>query len=215
MQTLPEIASGLINTMQSVHNVQTKFELPYMYDLCNQYKAVQQRISYQSTGRISPTWTLVHYCEYEADLQVSGSGMIRFRCPAPVVLDEMTDGFIYIGTVTKNCAFRKLQNRAELAGYNRHRVTKSGVIKTIWSEGFLEVYGDPLIKELRVELVPLNPMEVSTYNTEFSDYPLDEDNLVSLKQLLINGELDRQAKSPADYRQNYVDNATSLPQTNS
>ena len=205
MPTLILIAEDIIKNAQgAVFLNQSKFQIPYIYDLIHQYRQLVMRMTYEKTGRIHPLWTQQFIPEFTKDLQESLK-YVRFDVPAPVVLDDQTDGFIYIGTLDRSCAFRKLQNRAELALFNEHRVTKSGNIKTIWSDGFLEVWSNPLQKEVRIDGIFSNPTLLPSYNLEFSEYPLDGDSITTMKQLIYGAQTEPMAKTPAQYKANLID----------
>lgn len=213
MLTLPKIAEDIIRSAQgAVFTEQSKFQIPYIYDLIHQYRNVILRTTYEKTGRVHPLWLQQYFPEFSKDLQESEL-YVKFECPPPVVLDDQTDGFLYIGTLDKSCNFRKNQNRAELAMYQNHRVTKvrtKGKIKTIWSDGYLEVWGNPLQKEIRIDGVFMNPTLLPDYNMEVSEYPISGDDLTQLKQLIFNSQTEPMAKTPTDFKNNMVDNPTAL-----
>jgi len=213
MPTLTKIAEDIIKSAQgAIFTEQSKFQIPYIYDLIRQYREVIFRTTYERTGRVNPLWTQQFFPEFSEDLQESKL-YVKFEVPNPVILDDQTDGFLYIGTLDKSCNFRKNQNRAELSMYQNHRATKvstKGKIKTIWSEGFLEVWGNPLQKEIRIDGIFANPTSLPTYNIDISEYPISGDDLVQLKQLIYNSQTEPMAKTPTDYKNNMVDNPTAI-----
>src|SRR3989304_826578 len=94
------------------------------------------------------------------------------------------DGLLYVGQINKNCAFRKVVSRAELSTINHHRTSKKA-IKYLYSEGILEVYSNPLLKEVLIDGIFTNPELVPTFNINFSEYPIDIANLAQMKILIL------------------------------
>ncbi len=209
MATLVQIADSIIRDAQgSSFALQSKFQIPYLYDLIHQYRSLVIQAYYSKTGRVHPLWTQKVYPEYNKDLQ-DDPCCVKFEVPSPVTLDDQTDGFLYIGTLTKNCAFRRFMDRSELAVYNNHRVTKGGSIRTIYSDGILEVYGDSLLKELMMDSVIYNPTLVSEYNIDMSEYPLDQNSIAAMKKLIFE-ITDNAAKSPTNISQTMTDKPSAV-----
>lgn len=213
MPTLVKIAEDIIKSSQgAIFAEQSKFQIPYLYDLIHQYREVVLRLNYTKSGKISPISLQQYAPEFSEALQESKL-YVKFECPSPIVLDEQTDGFLYIGTLDKSCNFRKNQNRAELAMYQSHRVTKVGIdgkIKTIYSDGFLEVWGNPLQKEIRIDGVFSNPTLLPDYNFDLSDYPISGGDLAQLKDLISKAQTDKMAQTPANFKQTMVDLPTAI-----
>lgn len=213
MPTLVKYAEDAINSEQgAIFTQQSKFSIPYIYDLIHSFREVVIKINYTKTGKANPAWFQKYYPEFTEALQESTTS-VKFECPASVIMDDQTDGFFYIGTTDGACNFRKNQNRADLAMYQAHRVTKvstGGKIKTIWSDGFLEVVGNPLQKDILIDGIFANPTLLPDYNIEFSEYPLDGDSWNQIKQLLFPSTIARQAQSPTNAKQTMVDLPTSI-----
>lgn len=209
MPTIQKIAEDIINSSQgAIYSEGSKFKIPYIYDLIHQYRETVIRMTYYKTGRVNPMWLQTCFPEFSKDLQESDF-LVKFNVPAPAILDDQTDGFVYIGTLDRACNFTKLQNRSELALYANHRATKTG-IKTIWEDGFLEVWGNPAQKEVRIDGVFANPTLIEEYNIDISDYPIDGDSLIQLKQLIFQSQTDNMAKSPSNFSQKIVDKPSSI-----
>jgi hypothetical protein len=114
---------------------------------------------------------------------------------------------MYIGATDCLNQYRLLRSRAELATYTRHRVVKeSNVPLVIYSDGMLEVHNTTLDKiDLRIDGVFMSPMELPTYNEDLSDFPMDEKNIVELKQLILRAELGQEAATPSKIKQDNLD----------
>jgi len=212
--TLPKLAEDIIKTAQGgIFANSSKFEIPYIYDLIHQYREVVLRMVYTKTGRINPVWTQKYIPEFVKEAQES-SLYVVFDVPAPIVLDDQTDGFLYIGTQDKACNFRKNQNRAELAMYQHHRSTKVGIngpVKTIYSDGRLECWGNPLLVDPPlVDAVWQNPTLLPEYNFELSDYPLGGDDIMAIKKMIFDTQTDNMAKSPTNRSVSMQDKPTTV-----
>jgi hypothetical protein len=205
-----KITDYIIRSLQSTHTAGTKFKVNNLEDLCNQGRAVQIRSVYTKTGRVNPIWLQTYIPEYEAEIQDDVCS-VKFQVPASVMLNNETDGFIYIGTPNKNCAYRKLPNRAQLALYKAHKNSGNKTV-CIWEDGILEVYGPQgeIPKVVRIDAVFENPFILPDYNLEYSDYPLDNDNLAQMQQLLISSLLN-QGKTPTNYKPTNTDPITTQP----
>jgi hypothetical protein len=148
--------------------------------------------------RISGEWLQTYNAVYDANLQ-GNIDFVKFAVPSGIPLDIYRDGFIYVGDKNGNIAYRRVNNRAELANYNLHRITRisSDRPKFIYSEGYIEVYGNSMIKELRIDGVFANPTELPTYNQDIDNYPLSEDLISQVKDFLLKTALSvEQQKQP-------------------
>lgn len=191
MPTLIEIRDDLIGTPSGgVMIDDTKYDLPYIEYLIHQYRARAIFQSWLTTKRINPLWTQQFIATYDENAQ-DVPGAVVFNCPAPISLDSMMDGFLYIGKVDGNCAYTKVVSRAEMANQNLHRYSKCvpGNEKALWSDGRIEVYGNTMLKELRVDGILENPELVPTYNKNFDQYPISNDILVIMKDLLMKEQI--------------------------
>lgn len=204
---IEKITDSIIRNVQSIHTLGTKFEVPNIEDLCNQFRAVQLRSNYAKTGRINPQWMQQYVLEYDVDMQ-DDQCISKFKMPAPLVLDNETDGIVYVGTLKGKCAYRKVPNRAWLALYNNHRNSGSKPI-CLYENGILEIHGEKgkVPKEATTTTVFDNPFELPDYNMDFSDYPIDNDNLVQMQQILIQSLLS-QSKTPTNYKPQNTDPLT-------
>ena len=200
METLPLIADSIIRLIQGgISTSETKFDIPYLYQVIHETRAAILKATFTKERRIQSTWTQIYIPDFNADLQ-DDKCVVKFEVPAPIALDNKTDGFLYVGTLQKNCAFRKVVSRAELANINKHRTGKKA-IKYLYSEGIMEVYADPMIKEMMIDGVFANPALLPTYNINFSLYPIDGASLALLKTTVAQ-QMNPSAQTPADKKQN-------------
>lgn len=205
MITLVKLADDMKRMLGGgISTVDSKFNnLPYLYDLINQARAVVIRNDFIKTRRPHPAWIQSFTLEYDASLQESDC-FVKFMCPNIIAMEARQDGFIYIGQTDGNCSYKRILTRGELSNYNKHRHTDSRV-RVLYADGILEVYGNQMLKELRVDAVFSNPTDVPTYNINVDLYPIDENNLIMLKQYLYQSQLEIEQKTPADIKQDNKD----------
>jgi len=201
---LLNIANQIIKEVQGgVHTVESKFSVEYIYSLIHSYRASLIRAQFSRSKRIHPLWTQQFFPEFDADLQ-DDDCVRKFQVPASIIMNEQTNGYLYIGDVTGNCAYKQLNSRAELSTYNQHRVSNKGV-RIIYSDGVLEVYGNTDISAIRVDGVFADPTQIPTFNADIDNYPLDDDTINQMKAMIVKSELGMEAQTPADFKQDQLD----------
>jgi len=210
MEILPKIADAIIRNIQgAIRTSETKFDIPYIYQVIHEARASILKATFTKERRIQSSWTQIYIPDFNADLQ-DNDCVVKFEVPAPVALDNKIDGFLYVGMIEKNCAFRKAVSRAELSNINRHRTGRKA-IKYLYSEGIMEVYANPLIKEMMIDGIFANPTVLPTYNIRFSEYPIDDASLALLKTA-VAGLLGVPAQTPADKKQDNFDAEPAIQQ---
>lgn len=154
---------------------------------------------YAKTKRVSGEWLQTFEATYNKDIQDSNE-FVRFAVPRGIPLDVMRDGFLYVGDTTGNTSYRRVNSRAELANFNLHRITRINGerAKFIYSEGEIQVYGNAMIKELRIDGIFANPTEILTYNIDIDNYPISEDLISALKDFLLKTALSVEASKLPD-----------------
>ncbi len=177
---------------------ENRYEADYIDGIADQYRALVIKEIWRVDKRINSIWTQQFFAEYSADLQ-DNENFVRFACPPTISIDKKRDGFFFVGSIDGIEAYRKVESRATLSNANNHRITKlnNRVIKALWSDGYWEIYGAPLIKDLRVDGIFSKPTDVPTFNPEFDDYPVDDNTLVVMKRM-IREEMGVMAATPLD-----------------
>lgn len=200
MPTLIEIRDDLISTPSGgVMIDDTKYDLHYIEYLIHQYRARAIFISWQATKRINPLWTQQFIATYDQQAQ-DVTGAVVFIAPPPVSMDNMMDGFLYIGKEEGNCAYRKVVSRADLANRNNHRYSKCepGAPKVLYSDGRFEVYGSTVLRKLRVDGVFENPTDIPTYNKFYDQYPISNDVLVIMKDMMMKEQVQAMTQTTSE-----------------
>lgn len=204
---LPKITDSIIQQVQSIHTVGTKFNTANLYDIVNNIKGTVQVMQFKKYGKVNSAWTQQFTALKEDDLQESKK-FIRFELPTPAVnLGSDNSGIVYSGSADGCQNFALVQTRGELNTFLNHRVTKKKPI-ILYSDAFLEVWNQPLIKELLIDYVPTNPLLLPTYNVDYDDYPLDAEGIAILKALVYESITNKQAVKPTDYDPGMTDKPT-------
>lgn len=208
--TLPQIIDSIISQVQSDVTAGTKFNSAYLQDVIHNAKNTVQNALYTKYGKINSAWTMQFEVEYSKDLQES-TKFRRFLLPTPAVtLGFDNSGIVYAGTKDGCQNYATVQSRGELNTFLSHRVTKKDPI-ILYSDTYLEVYSHPLLQELLIDYVPSNPTLLPTYNMDQSEYPLCEEGLLMLKDLVYQKVSGVQAKAPTNYSTSLTDKPTAIP----
>lgn len=191
MPTLIELRDDIISIPSGgVMIDDTKYDFPYIEYLLHQYRERAIVTAWSTSKRINPLWTQQFVAEYDEELQESDK-YVLFKAPPPIAIDSMMDGFLYIGETDGNCAYTKVVTRADLANRNEHRYSKCepGDIKVLWNNGVFEVYGNTMLKELRVDGVFADPTLIPTYNMQYDQYPVSNDIIVLMKEMMMKEQV--------------------------
>jgi len=197
---LPEIRESVIRTVSSaLATDEDRYEPDYIDAIIHQYRAEAIAIIWQRDKRVDSNWTQQFIAVHNKDLQ-DDPVFVKFACPPVISLDKKTDGALFVGSIDGHISYRKVTSRAELANNDLHRFIKSGsrTLKALYSDGFWEIHGDPLIKDLRIDGVFADPTDIPTFNTEVDEYPLDDKTLVLMKKLILLSETAPMASSEPD-----------------
>lgn len=173
-----------------VFDTETRYDIAFTEDTIHKARAVVLFNYYQKYHKINPSWTQQYTVAYDSALQES-TKFVKFPCPAVLTLDDFTDGFLYVGNLNDNVSYRKIANRATLSTYNAHRYTKLNIDtpEFIYSDGYIEIYGNAMIRQLKVDGIFTDPTSVPNFNKEFDQYPLDESLLPLMQDLIFNTEV--------------------------
>lgn len=150
----------------------------------------------RTKGRINPLWLQQCNLVFNKDLQ-EDECFVKFACPSTISLDKKHDGMFYIGTIDGNCAYTKVNSRAELSDLLNHRITKDKVY-ALYSDGYLEIWNSPLCEEVRFDGIINIPTEVPTYNKWKDIYPITSDLWVMMKDILFKTETQKVIVVPSD-----------------
>lgn len=184
--TLAELRSQVVRLPGSgILTDETRFDFPDIDAEIHFGRAAVIRAFYSKTKRISGEWIQTYIGTYDKNIQESADYVI-FDVPRGIPLDVMRDGYLYIGDIAGDIAYRRVNNLAEFATYNQHRITKvnNSRPKVLYQEGRMKIYGNAMIKELRIDGIIANPTEVPTYNQDVDNYPISEDLIQPIRDYL-------------------------------
>jgi len=201
--TLPEIADAIKRQPSGgIVTDETRFEDQYLYKIINSYRNQLLRQVYQKDKRIAAAAYQRYYPTYEKDLQ-SSTCFRLFRCPLIISFDERSDGLRYVGSLDYNNNFRRHQSRATLSSVTKNKyldVNSGRFISFLYNgnDKLIEVYGIPLVEEILVEGIFTNPLDIPTYNVEQDNYPISEDLLPMLFEIIFKSVTATEANTPTD-----------------
>lgn len=202
--TLPEIVDSIKrHPSGGIVTDETRFDDNYLVSIVNAYRAKILREIYQKDNRIATISYQRHYPEYEIKLQDKSMCRVFFRCPQIISFDSHSDGLRYVGSLDCNNNFRRHQSRATLSNVikNKFLNVNTGRFQSFLYNGsdmLLEIYGIPLVKEVLVEGVFLNPLDIPTYNKDKDHYPFNEDLLPILYEQIFKAVTSPEANTPTD-----------------
>jgi hypothetical protein len=173
-----------------VFDNETRYDISFSEDTIHQARATIIYRDYQSNKKINPIWTQQFIGTFSQDLQESKT-FVKFACPPVITLDDFIDGFMFVGNLTDNVSYRKVANRASLANSNVHRYLSLNVDtpKFIYSDGYIEIYGNAMIKQLKVDGIFNDPTKIPTFNKEYDQYPADLKLINSMVDYVFNTEI--------------------------
>lgn len=212
MEALPKIADSIKRMAQGgISTEESKFTLPYLYQVIHEARSTVIKAAFTRERKIQSVWTQSYEPDFDPLIQDESPCSVKFSIPAPMNLDNKTQGFLYIGSVDGNCGYKMVISRAELSTYNNHRVTKTkdivlgGSIRGLYSDGILELFGDLNLKKIRIDGIWLNPTLIPTYNMNIDYYPVDDVNLSLLKTYILQNTTGIEAKTLSDKKQDMED----------
>lgn len=198
--TLPEGIEEIIRTPSGgIITDESKLDKAYIESLIHSVRAIAIKnfwIDPKTKGRINSQWLQQYICEYSKDLQEDDC-FVKFVCPVTISLDKKTDGAFYIGTIDGNCAYTKVNSRAELSDLMKHRITKDRVY-ALYSDGYIEIWNNPICEEVRFDGIIRIPTEVPTYNKWIDPYPISGDLWAIMKTMLFQEETKQTIIIPSD-----------------
>ncbi len=184
---------------------ESKWDALYLENLIHRYSRMAITQYYAQAKNINPIWAQRFDLVYDKDFQ-EGDCLVKFKVPSILILGNTQTGLIYFGNRTGICTFRFVKTRAELAMYGGHRFTnRSKIIRALYTEGVLEERNDTMLQNAFVDMVGLNPTDFPTFNRKSSQYPISEDLIPLMHQLMWKNEGQLLSLRPVDGNPNKVD----------
>jgi len=185
IESLAKMPSGAIFTDEN------RYDQLYLISIANKFRAAAIRKDNQINKRINTISYQRFYPRYVEQEQYEWC-FYRFKCPAPINLDDISNGFRFIGTINSSKTFSVIKTRGELSTFFNHPVmspSNSSNICALYdgTTGYWEIYAkdNKLPKRFVVEMIMYNPLDCPEYNMDFDDYPISEDLRMEMEQMVF------------------------------
>lgn len=205
---------GIVEEIQralggNVAGADSKFTGDYMFQLIDEYSAAAISLSYTGSRTLganknigAKTW-LEFPLTLNPSLQVSGACYVVFECPEMIMINSDKSGFNFVGDQKNLTQFSEVRQPSEFASLMT--IDNLEGIYYNASGSTLRVIGDRDINQAYVIGRPIKPLElaVTYYNPLTDEYPLPDDLIPLMIQLMKQGEFQQEAATPQD---NIADN---------
>ena len=138
-----------------------------------------------ASKRISGDWTWPHSITLDPAIQVANSDFLRFALPSPPVrINNRTNGLVYCGQKDVSIQFKEAFNRGDIANLKqRGFLGNQKQIAYIIKSNFIDVFGNPLLKEIDIDIVPQNILAYTSFDRFNDEYPISEDGIAIMELL--------------------------------
>jgi len=184
----------------------------YLIAVLNSYRAYMIPESWKKERKVYPGIYQTLWIDYDPNAQDEQCVRI-FPCPSVLQIAPHLFGINYVGSVKRDQSFRLTLTRGAQANKQKHRIMKrsSRKIDILYDpgQGILET-DDLDLKHIRIDAAWRNPLDIPTYNIETDQYPLPDDVIEIILDLLNKGTLRTIIQVPANKVGNSQDDATIL-----
>jgi hypothetical protein len=202
---LIEIVDKLIRSVSGgVNPNDSKFDPLYVQALIPQLREKAIKMDYSGTRdmaankRIEYAWLQSELLNIDEEIQDPDVDYLIFSLPKPVAISKGVDGIVYAGKKDDSVDFSKLANRNEVALYKRRGFLRNGKdIAVIYETPYLLVFGNPNLKQVKIQGVFSDPTRVANFNQDTDDYPVT-DSLLDVMTDLFKKEQGININKPAD-----------------
>ncbi len=188
---LAELKSQVIRLVSGgIETDVTRYDFSDIEDKIHYGRSVVISESFKESKRIGSAWLQRFISPFNTNLQDSNK-FVRFKVPDVIRLDNYRDGFVYVGAIDSNIAYRRVVDRATMANGNLYRITiqNQQTARFLYEQGYIEVYGNTNIRQLAIDGIFSNPTHIPTYNQDTDEYPLGETLIGPLKEYLLKDSL--------------------------
>lgn len=181
----------------------------YMFQKIDEYSAAAISLSYTGSKNlganknISPKTWMEFPLTLNPSLQITGACYVVFECPEMIMISSDKTGFNFVGDQKTLTQFSEVRQPSEFASLMT--IDNLEGIYYNASGGTIKVIGDRDINQLYVIGRPITPIKLSVtyYNPLTDEYPLPDDLIPLMIQLMKQGEFQQEAMTPQD---NIADN---------
>ncbi len=196
MPTLPAIKEKVVRLMEGgVKTSETRLDDGYVYAIIHDARAHVLRTDFIKNKRWSPQALQTFYPEFETYYQNSVC-YTRFQLPTNFIqANSVQDGLVYFGSDTikvyESQNFDRIKNRSELNDFLNNSRTNNFDIPAVLIEGSIATIlsKQAMVENLCVVGVLDNPTRIGTYNLKKDNYPISEDLMPLLFDVIMNGTM--------------------------
>ena len=196
MPTIVQIKEKVLRLMEGgIKTTNSRLDDGYVYAIINDARAHVLRQDFIKSKRWSSQAVQTFYPEYESYYQNSVC-YTRFRLPTAFIQgNSAQDGLVYFGSDTieilRSQNFDRIKNRAEFNDFLNNSRTNDFSIPAILIEGLVATVmtKENMAENLMVVGVLDNPLALSTYNIDKDQYPISEDLIPMLYDVILNGTM--------------------------
>lgn len=191
----------------------------YLKQTIHSYRARLAERDYKSTGFINPIYLQNFYLQFDKTFQATipqGNKFILYKLPRTITMVKK-DGIEYIGGISCSSPWRYLKSRSEMATLNSNWFTAiSNHQKEIYAlydagNSRLEIYNGQTVQEGLVMALFADPTEVNTYNVDVDQYPIAEDSISELREMIYMDITDKTKSTKPEETFNTPENIVSFP----
>jgi hypothetical protein len=156
-----------------------------LWDMINTASAFVKKSIIEKGGVLGDNNKLVTYSAYE---DISDSQFRYFYLPK-----SLGSTYEYIGN--DKCRFREYFT---ISAYNSTVKCQIPSITGYFKQGDMVKVDNTFVEEIKVVFIPIDPMKVPTYNFLYDPYPLDEELIPAMLQMLYKVYFEVEEQRPSD-----------------
>lgn len=200
--------SGGIDTADS------RFDGSYIEDKIHEYRILQLIASYNGT-RYQAKNRFIHYSYYQnfdisriERVQDVNVNYVKFPCPSPANISDKVDGLTFVGNRSKNYSWSKIQSPEQVSQLVKLGLMDTNDIGYFYDGQFLRLYGNLDLENVHVEGVFQNPLDVPDFNPETDNYPMPDDAIPMMIEMMKRMEFNQMVQTVPDYIADGADTVT-------
>lgn len=193
--------SELEKVVEAVMTQQSKFSRETLIQFLDETRAIAISNTAMGGTRLHPDWTQTHYCTYDAQFQDSDCETI-FELPSAIKFKKIVDGYQWFGNNDGSVQYHRINSRGEYNNMLNHpmlvRKITNGVAVLV-EDGRAIVYTKiprSRIQQLRVNGIYNSPTQLSSFNIDTDNYPIDNTTFDWIKGYLKQTILNQMEQTP-------------------
>jgi hypothetical protein len=134
---------------------------------------------------------------YDADIQITGAEFILFSIEPPMNLAPDANGCMFCGDRKTGQTFTPLKTPNSYNVVQGSGSFQPNMVYYNITGNLMKVWGNTQLRTVDLDYLPVDPLNISTFDQEIDDYPISEDVWAILKALAVY-ELTSASLRPAD-----------------